>query len=148
MPGGCPGRKANHDPTPSTTAAQQCESPRCCPRGMGWDAAEHHEPCPSPAMSSRRQGTAVKTRVARQRRGVRGDGGSSGAWSCESGTWRAGWRSPRPEGRHRGLTTRTTQQPYLPWLLCLSCQGSLNQCPLRDTGRRPSAQANCWLCPP
>lgn len=141
-------RKLYHDPTPSKTAAQQCEGPRCFPRGMGWDAAEHHEPCPSPATSSQWQGTAMKTWVARQRRGVRGDGGSTRAWSCESGTWHAGWRSLRLKGRHRGLTTRTTQQPYLLRLLCLSCQGSLTQCPLRDTGRRPLAQANCWLCPP
>lgn len=73
------------------------------------------------------------------------DGGSM---SCESGMWCTWWRPSPFIGRHRGLTTWTTQQPYLLWFLCLSCQGSLSQCPLRDTGRRPLAQANCWLCPP
>lgn len=82
------------------------------------------------------------------RRGVQRGGGGARARSCESGTWRMEWRPLRFKGRHRGLTTRTTQQPYLLRLLCLSCQGSLTQCPLMDTGRRPLAQANCWLCPP
>lgn len=41
------------------------------------------------------------------------DGGSR-AWSGESGTWHAGWRSPRLKaGAQRTHGHRTTQQPYL-----------------------------------
>lgn len=42
---------------------------------MRWDAAEHHESCPSPSMSSQWQGTEMKTQV-----------GWQPAWSAER--WR------------------------------------------------------------
>lgn len=74
IPWGSP-RRAHHDPTQAKAATQKCESPWRFPWGMGWDAAEHHEPCPSPAMSSQWQGAAMKTQVAWQP-----------AWSAE------GWR--------------------------------------------------------
>lgn len=41
-----------------------------------------------------------------------------------------------------------TQQPYLHWFLCLSCQVTLTLCPPKDIRRRPLALANCWLCLP
>lgn len=141
-------RKAHHDPTnqrqpPSSVKARD-------PSLEAWDGMlpSTMSPAQAPPWAHSDKELQWGRRWPGSRRGVQRDGGSIRAWSCESGTWRAEWRSPRFKGRHRGLTTRTTQQPYLLWLLCLSCQGSLTQCPLRDTGRRRLAQANCWLCPP
>lgn len=54
-----------------------------------------------------------------------------------------GWLEFR--GRQR-TDNMDTHQPYLRWVLCLSCQVTLTLCPLRDIRRRPLALANCWMC--
>lgn len=90
----------------------------------------------------------MKTWVARQRGVGAGMEEAPEAWSGESGTWHAGWRSPRLKGRHRGLTARTTQQPYLLRLQpTFSCQGSLTPVPPEGYRRRPLARptAGCVL---
>lgn len=106
-----------------------------------------HESCPSPAMSLLWQGIAMKTQWTGSRVECREWKKHPGIKLGVSTRW-AEMKCPGLRSRHRGHTTRTTQQPYLLRFLCLACQGSLSQCPLRDTGRRPLAQANCWLCPP
>lgn len=77
---------------------QQCESPQCFPPGMRWDTTEHHDCCPSPAMSSQWQGTEMKTQADGQP-----------AWSAER--WR-GSQSTELWVRHvtHGMKTSSVQR--------------------------------------